>query len=252
MNTKDSVSKELEKVLRKSEQESAEKDRLLCDKTFAYDAMKMESDATIQALRDQNMQTSAMNERLYTARSVLEKEKKDLTLSLSKKVQELSRVEKQLREKVVHEGRPRVDHEVTGLLKAFDLFTEVPMASKETQTDSTQDLLYAAPGGTANTIEMRDGGGVPNKRKKQRLYESILPQHEREAASELMPAVVATEPDSPFLLAQSDDSSCYNEQIGKVEMNENILIGSRSQASSFLVQGDRIHSLEQENMNLTA
>lgn len=47
MTTKDSVSKELEKVLRKSEQEITEKDRLLREKTFAYDAMKMESDATI-------------------------------------------------------------------------------------------------------------------------------------------------------------------------------------------------------------
>ena len=35
-------------------------------------------------------------------------------------------------------------------------------------------------------------------------------------------------------------------------MNENILIGSRSQASSFVVQGDRIQSLEAENLNLNA
>ena len=75
MTTKDSVSKELEKVLRKSEQEIAEKDRLVREKTLAFDAMKMESDATIQQLRDQNMQASSMNERLFTARTVLEKER---------------------------------------------------------------------------------------------------------------------------------------------------------------------------------
>ena len=88
----------------------------------------------------------------------------------------MSRVEKSLRDKIVHEGRPRVDHEVTGLLKAFDLFTEVPMASKETQTDSTSDLLYVAPGGTGNAIEMRGDGGGPRKlAHKKRLYESVLP-----------------------------------------------------------------------------
>ena len=42
---------------------------------MAFDAMKMESDATIQQLRDQNMQASAMNERLFTARTILEKER---------------------------------------------------------------------------------------------------------------------------------------------------------------------------------
>ena len=53
-------------------------------------------------------------------------------------MKESLRVEQQLREKLVHEGKGRVqDHEVTGLLKAFDLLNEVPMASKETQTDST-------------------------------------------------------------------------------------------------------------------
>ena len=44
---KDSVSKELEKVMKKSETQLVEKERLLQDKTMAYNAMKMESDATI-------------------------------------------------------------------------------------------------------------------------------------------------------------------------------------------------------------
>ena len=52
MTNKDSVSKELEKVLRKTEIEITEKDRLVCKKSMAIEAMKMESDATIQVLRD--------------------------------------------------------------------------------------------------------------------------------------------------------------------------------------------------------
>ena len=36
-----------------------------------------------------------------------------------------------------------------------------------------------------------------------------------------------------------------------VELNENILIDSRSQVSSFVVQADRIKALETEHLNLT-
>ena len=75
---------------------------------MAFDAMKMESDATIQQLRDQNMQASAMNERLFTARTILEKERDQLQQSLNNKVKESLRVEQQLREKLVHEGKGRV------------------------------------------------------------------------------------------------------------------------------------------------
>ena len=57
------------------------------------------------------------------------------------------------------------------------------------------------------------------------------------------------DPTSPFGAAESGFGD-YAEQMENVEMNENILIGSRSQASSFVVQGDRIQSLETENMNL--
>ena len=60
---------------------------------MAFDAMKMESDATIQQLRDQNMQASAMNERLFTARTILEKERDQLQQSLNNKVKESLRVE---------------------------------------------------------------------------------------------------------------------------------------------------------------
>ena len=91
---------------------------------MAYEAMKMESDATIQELRDQNMQASAMNERLYAARTILEKEREELRGNLDKKMKDYQRLEQQLREKIMHEGRARVqDSEVTGLLKAFDLYS---------------------------------------------------------------------------------------------------------------------------------
>jgi len=78
MNNKDSVAKELEKVLRKSETQIAEKDKLLTEKTLAYEAMKLESDATIQELRDQKLQSSQMNERLYTSREIVQKERDEL------------------------------------------------------------------------------------------------------------------------------------------------------------------------------
>ena len=93
MTTKDSVSKELEKVLRKSEAEIGEKDRLVREKTLAYEAIKEDSDATIQALRDQNMQASSMNERLFHAREVLERERNELSESLTKKMKESLRLE---------------------------------------------------------------------------------------------------------------------------------------------------------------
>lgn len=54
ISNKETVQKELDKVLKKSETQIAEKEKLLKDKTMAFEAMKMESDATIQELRDQH------------------------------------------------------------------------------------------------------------------------------------------------------------------------------------------------------
>ena len=42
--------------MKKSEQQVAEKEKQLKDKTMAFEAMKMEADATIQELRDQTTQ----------------------------------------------------------------------------------------------------------------------------------------------------------------------------------------------------
>lgn len=52
ITSKESVQKELEKVLLKSEKQIAEKEKALQTKTSAFEAMKMEADATIQELRD--------------------------------------------------------------------------------------------------------------------------------------------------------------------------------------------------------
>ena len=45
-------------------------------------------------------------------------------------------------------------------------------------------------------------------------------------------------------------SSIVQVQIQEVERDENILIDSRSQVSSFVMQANRIESLESENLNL--
>ena len=45
-------------------------------------------------------------------------------------------------------------------------------------------------------------------------------------------------------------SSIVQVQIQEVERDENILINSRSQVSSFVMQANRIESLESENLNL--
>ena len=75
ISNKESVQKELDKVLKRSDSQITELDKLLREKTMAFDAMKMESDATIQELRDQKAQQATMGERLYTARDILEKER---------------------------------------------------------------------------------------------------------------------------------------------------------------------------------
>ena len=49
----------------------------------------------------------------------------------------------------------------------------------------------------------------------------------------------------------SDNSFAIQVQMQNVELNENILIDSRSQVSSFVVQADRIKALETEHLNLT-
>ena len=45
-------------------------------------------------------------------------------------------------------------------------------------------------------------------------------------------------------------SSIVQVQIQDVERDENVLINSRSQVSSFVMQANRIESLESENLNL--
>ena len=117
---------------------------------MAYDAMKMESDATIQELRDQKAQQATMGERLYTARDILEKERNELQASLSKKMKETLRLEEELREYKVHNTRKKNDQSnFNGLLRAFDLHDDdeiiVKKASKQTQTDNHIQLNLGMP-----------------------------------------------------------------------------------------------------------
>ena len=52
LQTKESVQKELEKVLKKTDTQMNEKDKLLNEKTMQFETMKTESDATVQELRE--------------------------------------------------------------------------------------------------------------------------------------------------------------------------------------------------------
>ena len=131
ISNKESVQKELDKVLRKTETDLAEKDKQVKEKTMAYEAMKMESDATIQQMRDQKTQAGQMNERLFNAREILEKERDELRASLNKKVKESLMLEETLREQLLHKGKRVESSGFGGLLKAFDL-DDVHMVSKET------------------------------------------------------------------------------------------------------------------------
>lgn len=75
---KESVQKELDKVLRRTGKEIEEISAKLRDKTLEFDAIKKESDQTIVELREKNTQVGQINERLYVAKQVLEKERKEL------------------------------------------------------------------------------------------------------------------------------------------------------------------------------
>ena len=52
LQTKESVQKELEKVLKKTDTQMTEKVKLLDEKTMQFETMKTESDATVQELRE--------------------------------------------------------------------------------------------------------------------------------------------------------------------------------------------------------
>ena len=68
LQTKESVQKELEKVLKKTGTQMAEKVKLLNEKTMQYETMKTESDATVQELREKQAQFATVNERLMTTK----------------------------------------------------------------------------------------------------------------------------------------------------------------------------------------
>ena len=68
LQTKESVQKELEKVLKKTDTQMAEKVKLLNEKTMQFETMKTESDATVQELREKQAQFATVNERLLTTK----------------------------------------------------------------------------------------------------------------------------------------------------------------------------------------
>ena len=68
LQTKESVQKELEKVLKKTDTQMAEKVKLLDEKTMQFETMKTESDATVQELREKQAQFATVNERLLTTK----------------------------------------------------------------------------------------------------------------------------------------------------------------------------------------
>jgi len=49
----------------------------------------------------------------------------------------------------------------------------------------------------------------------------------------------------------SDNSFTIQVHMQQVDMNDNVLIDSRSQMSSFVIQADRIKSLEKDQINMT-
>lgn len=116
-------------------------------------------------------------------------------------------------------------------MRAFDLFEEGPKrASKETQTEFKNPGL---PSGIGDKKTTRDGS--------KQMFMSMMPQAAADSGS-FAENVAADQ--------VSDNSFAIQMQMQQVEMNENILIESRSQVSSFVVQADRIQSLETENVNL--
>ena len=98
---KESVQKELDKVLRRTGKEIEEISAKLRDKTLEFDAIKKESDQTIVELREKNTQVGQINERLYVAKQVLEKERKELQESLTKKMKECLKMEDDLRNQLL-------------------------------------------------------------------------------------------------------------------------------------------------------
>ena len=79
-----------------------EKEKVLQEKTLAYEAIKGESDQTIRELRDQNVQLTETNENLQTDKERLLKERDELKVILDQKIAETNRLEEGLRGQLLH------------------------------------------------------------------------------------------------------------------------------------------------------
>ena len=132
LQTKESVQKELEKVLKKTDTQMAEKVKLLDEKTMQFETMKTESDATVQELREKQAQFATVNERLLTTKEQLEKERDELRSSLNQKMQESQRIEESLRGSLLHTDKPKP--------ATVDIETQT-----DTQTTEQPQLMNSLP-----------------------------------------------------------------------------------------------------------
>ena len=82
----------------------ADKEKKLNEKIMEFEAIKTESDAAIQELRDSNEEFKSANERLVTANEALEKERNELRSNLDEKMQQSQRLEESLRESLMHKS----------------------------------------------------------------------------------------------------------------------------------------------------
>ena len=79
-----------------------EKEKVLQEKTLAYEAIKNESDQTIRELRDQNVLLTERGENLQTDKERLQKERDELKVILDQKIAETNRLEEGLRGQLLH------------------------------------------------------------------------------------------------------------------------------------------------------
>ena len=79
-----------------------EKDKVLQEKTLAYEAIKVESDQTIREMRDKNVQLTERSENLQTDMERLQKERDELRVILDQKIAETNRLEEGLRGQLLH------------------------------------------------------------------------------------------------------------------------------------------------------
>ena len=82
-----------------------DREKKLAEKTMEFEAMKMESDATISSLTEANQEFKTSQERLQEVAESLEKERDELRASLQEKMDESLRLEESLRGSLLHKSK---------------------------------------------------------------------------------------------------------------------------------------------------